>query len=211
MTHAVHYAKALRYAADDDEAFVRRINESPADPVPRLVYADYLDETGRPDTARFVRQDADPETFGHWTASHPEGPLVAFDPHVVHRTDPTADHVTDLFDNRVTSWGMSGRVRVSPDLHSLLLAADAAGAGDVFMHETRHSGPRVHAVYQHTGSADRVFAERHLSRVVTLLRARADSARVAAMDPDRAARYDRLADKIAAVQDHTMFGSSDIR
>ena len=39
----------------DEEAFLRAIAETPDDDAPRLVYADWLEDHGRPDRARFIR------------------------------------------------------------------------------------------------------------------------------------------------------------
>src|SRR4051795_7636039 len=39
----------------DDDAFLRAIIDNPDDDVPRLVYADYLDEHGDPERAEFIR------------------------------------------------------------------------------------------------------------------------------------------------------------
>jgi uncharacterized protein (TIGR02996 family) len=39
----------------DGEALFRAVCESPADDTPRLVYADWLDENGRPERAEFIR------------------------------------------------------------------------------------------------------------------------------------------------------------
>jgi uncharacterized protein (TIGR02996 family) len=40
---------------DDEAAFLRAIAGAPADDAPRLVYADWLDEHGRPERAEFIR------------------------------------------------------------------------------------------------------------------------------------------------------------
>src|SRR4051812_25885328 len=39
----------------DDDAFLRAIIDNPDDDLPRLVYADWLDEHGDPDRAEFIR------------------------------------------------------------------------------------------------------------------------------------------------------------
>jgi uncharacterized protein (TIGR02996 family) len=39
----------------DEDAFLRAIAAAPADDAPRLVYADWLDEHGRPERAEFIR------------------------------------------------------------------------------------------------------------------------------------------------------------
>ena len=39
----------------DEPDFLRAIRENPADDAPRLVYADWLDENGRPERAEFIR------------------------------------------------------------------------------------------------------------------------------------------------------------
>ncbi len=39
----------------DDEAFLRAVIDNPDDDLPRLVYADWLDEHGEPDRAEFIR------------------------------------------------------------------------------------------------------------------------------------------------------------
>src|SRR4051812_16501242 len=39
----------------DDDAFLRAIIDDPDDGLPRLVYADWLDEHGDPDRAEFIR------------------------------------------------------------------------------------------------------------------------------------------------------------
>ncbi len=41
----------------DDAAFLRAIAEQPLDALPRLIYADYLDERGRSDAAAWLRAD----------------------------------------------------------------------------------------------------------------------------------------------------------
>ncbi len=41
--------------SDDETAFLRAIRANPADPMPRLAFADWLDEHDRPDRAEFVR------------------------------------------------------------------------------------------------------------------------------------------------------------
>lgn len=41
----------------DHAAFVRAIHDRPADPLPRLVFADWLEEHGRPDQATWLRAD----------------------------------------------------------------------------------------------------------------------------------------------------------
>jgi uncharacterized protein (TIGR02996 family) len=46
---------AVKFSAADDEAFRGAIAASPRDAAPRLVYADYLDETGRPEAAAALR------------------------------------------------------------------------------------------------------------------------------------------------------------
>ncbi len=43
--------------AGDEGAFLRAIAANPHDDLPRLVYADWLDETGRPGRAEYVRLD----------------------------------------------------------------------------------------------------------------------------------------------------------
>src|SRR5581483_842000 len=43
----------------DDEAFLRAIIDNPDDDLPRLVYADYLDEHGDPERAEFIRLQCD--------------------------------------------------------------------------------------------------------------------------------------------------------
>lgn len=40
---------------DDDAAFLRAIRDRPDDDLPRLIYADYLDERGQPARAEFIR------------------------------------------------------------------------------------------------------------------------------------------------------------
>ncbi len=40
-----------------DDGFLRAIRDRPADALPRLVYADYVDEHGRPDEAAWLRAD----------------------------------------------------------------------------------------------------------------------------------------------------------
>jgi uncharacterized protein (TIGR02996 family) len=42
-------------AMPDDGAFLRAIIENPDDDAPRLIYADWLEEQGRPDRAEFIR------------------------------------------------------------------------------------------------------------------------------------------------------------
>ena len=39
----------------DHAAFLNAVLERPDDDLPRLVYADYLDETGEPNRAEFIR------------------------------------------------------------------------------------------------------------------------------------------------------------
>src|SRR5262245_19085775 len=41
----------------DQAAFIRAIQDQPVDPVPRLVFADWLDEHGRRDEAAWLRAD----------------------------------------------------------------------------------------------------------------------------------------------------------
>ena len=47
---------------NDRLAFVRNILANPADDTPRLVYADWLDECGKPMLAEFIRKQIDPDT-----------------------------------------------------------------------------------------------------------------------------------------------------
>ena len=51
----------------DDEALVRAVVAHPDDDTPRLVYADWLEETGRPDRAAFVRAQVDAARAEPWT------------------------------------------------------------------------------------------------------------------------------------------------
>jgi uncharacterized protein (TIGR02996 family) len=44
-----------RPAVSDDDPFLRAIIAKPGDDAPRLVYADWLDENGRPERAEFIR------------------------------------------------------------------------------------------------------------------------------------------------------------
>jgi uncharacterized protein (TIGR02996 family) len=43
--------------APDHAAFVRAIHDRPADPLPRLVFADWLEEQGRADESAWLRAD----------------------------------------------------------------------------------------------------------------------------------------------------------
>lgn len=61
--YALQLQQALRpvqyaTAPADHHAFARRILESPHDPTPSLVYADYLEEQGLPGAAELVRRSA---------------------------------------------------------------------------------------------------------------------------------------------------------
>src|SRR5262249_44390354 len=48
-----------------DDPFRRAIRLAPADALPKLVFADYLDETGRPSEAATLRVLAEPDDDGH--------------------------------------------------------------------------------------------------------------------------------------------------
>jgi anti-anti-sigma factor len=54
-----------------EEAFVQDVRENPADPAPRLVYADWLDEHGDGDRAEFIRLQC-----GRGTSKEREGDLL---------------------------------------------------------------------------------------------------------------------------------------
>lgn len=43
-------------AADRERAFLQAVQEDPANDTPRLIYADWLEEQGRPDRAHFIRE-----------------------------------------------------------------------------------------------------------------------------------------------------------
>src|SRR5438874_4033845 len=52
----------------DHDALLRAICESPRDDLPRLVYADWLEENGRPDHAAFIRTDVEMARRPEWDA-----------------------------------------------------------------------------------------------------------------------------------------------
>ena len=56
-----------------EAAFLRDIHERPHDDTPRLVYADWLDENGRPERAEFIRVQC---RLAELVTGHPERPAL---------------------------------------------------------------------------------------------------------------------------------------
>ncbi|HJZ56378.1 MAG TPA: TIGR02996 domain-containing protein, partial [Gemmataceae bacterium] len=61
-------------APADFEGLVRAVFAAPADDLPRLVFADYLDETGRPDRAALIRTQCEMARIG---GADPQFPALA--------------------------------------------------------------------------------------------------------------------------------------
>jgi uncharacterized protein (TIGR02996 family) len=56
-----------------EQAFLRDVNERPHDDTPRLVYADWLDDNGRPERAEFIRVQC---RLAELPTGHPERPAL---------------------------------------------------------------------------------------------------------------------------------------
>jgi uncharacterized protein (TIGR02996 family) len=81
----------MRRLSLEEAALLKAIRRSPGDDLPRLVYADWLEEHGRPERAEFTRLQCESAAAGF-----PGSPY-----HIGHPLDPRQDRINELWrDNR---------------------------------------------------------------------------------------------------------------
>ncbi len=95
----------------DEATFLRLICDAPADDLPRLVYADWLEEHGDPDRAEFIRLQVDRATRGDRGIDRREYELLAR-----WETAWKAELPDGLRDRAVFRRGFVCRVRGRPDV-----------------------------------------------------------------------------------------------